>query len=74
MSDFWIGSRQTGQRLRESHLAFSAPDRGAVTAIYDAEVASGAEVLFEPRERPEFHAGYFAAFVRVPDGNYACHQ
>ena len=28
--DFWIGRRNTGEGFRESHLAFSAPDRPAV--------------------------------------------
>ena len=30
---------------------------------------AGAEVLHEPRVWPEYHPGYFGAFVRDPDGN-----
>jgi catechol 2,3-dioxygenase-like lactoylglutathione lyase family enzyme len=67
--DFWIGSRQTGDGFRESHLAFRAPDRDAVQAFFDTAVALGAEVLHEPRIWPEYHPGYFGAFVRDPDGN-----
>jgi hypothetical protein len=26
-------------------------------------------VLHQPRERPEYHPGYYAAFARDPDGN-----
>ena len=66
---FWIGHLTTGKGFRESHVAFGAPDRDAVQAFFDAAVAGGAEVLHEPRVWPEYHAGYFGAFVRDPDGN-----
>jgi len=67
--DFWIGPRQTGEGFRESHIAFVAPDRAAVRAFFDAAVATGAEVLHEPRLWPEYHPNYYGAFVRDPDGN-----
>ncbi len=67
--DFWIGPQTTGEGFRESHLAFSAPDRAAVRAFFAAARDAGAEVLHEPRLWPEYHPGYFAAFVRDPDGN-----
>ena len=67
--DFWIGQQTTGEGFRESHLAFRAPSRDAVVAFRDAAVALGAEVLHEPRVWPEYHAGYYGAFVRDPDGN-----
>ncbi len=66
---FWIGPFDSGDGFRESHLAFRAPSREAVIAFRDAAVALGAEVLHEPRVWPEYHPGYFAAFVRDPDGN-----
>ena len=69
MPDFWLGPHQTGEGFRETHLAFRAPDRAAVRAFFDAAVAAGAEVLHEPREWPEYHAAYYGAFVRDPDGN-----
>jgi catechol 2,3-dioxygenase-like lactoylglutathione lyase family enzyme len=77
MPDFWLGPHQTGEGFRESHLAFTAPDRAAVQAFFDAAVAAGAEVLHEPRVWPEYHPNYFGAFVRDPDGNNVeavCHQ
>ena len=77
MPDFWIGPHETGDGFRESHLAFTAPDRPTVHAFFDAAVAAGAEVLHEPREWPEYHPNYFGAFVRDPDGNNVeavCHQ
>ena len=69
MPDFWIGPHQTGEGFKESHIAFSAPDREAVQAFFEAAVAAGAEVLHEPRVWPEYHANYYGAFVRDPDGN-----
>ena len=67
--DFWIGQQTTGDGFRESHIAFRAPSREAVVAFRDAAVALGAEVLHEPKLWPEYHAGYYGAFVRDPDGN-----
>jgi len=67
--EFWIGSHETGEGFRESHLAFAAPDRSAVLAFVEAARAAGAEVLHEPRVWPEYHANYFGGFVRDPDGN-----
>ena len=77
MPDFWLGPRRTGEGFRESHVAFRAPDRAAVRAFFDAAVAGGAEALHEPRVWPEYHANYYGAFVRDPDGNNVeavCHS
>ena len=38
-------------------------------AFYDTALKLGAESLHEPRLWPEYHPGYFGAFVRDPDGN-----
>ncbi len=67
--DFWIGKFDSGEGFRESHIAFVAKDRAAVRAFFDAAVATGAEVMHEPRVWPEYHPTYFGAFVRDPDGN-----
>lgn len=66
---FWLGPLETGEGFRESHIAFTAPTREAVVAFRDAAVLAGAESLHEPRVWPEYHPGYFGAFVRDPDGN-----
>lgn len=66
---FWISRFDSGEGFRESHIAFSAPDRAAVRAFFDTAVAGGAEVLHEPRLWPEYHPTYYGAFVRDPDGN-----
>jgi len=67
--EFWIGPRSTGDGFRESHIAFTATDRSAVRAFFDAGVANGAEVLHPPRLWPEYHPNYYGAFLRDPDGN-----
>jgi len=75
--DFWIGEFNSGGGFRESHIAFVASDRATVRAFFEAAVAAGAEVLHEPRLWPEYHAEYYGAFVRDPDGNNVeavCHS
>jgi catechol 2,3-dioxygenase-like lactoylglutathione lyase family enzyme len=67
--DFWISVFDSGEGFRESHIAFQAADRAAVDAFFAAAVATGAEVLHEPRLHPEYHDKYYGAFVRDPDGN-----
>lgn len=75
--DFWLGKLDSGAGFREAHIAFVAPDRATVRAFFDVAVAIGAEVLHEPRVRPEYHPDYYGAFVRDPDGNNVeavCHE
>jgi catechol 2,3-dioxygenase-like lactoylglutathione lyase family enzyme len=77
MPDFWIGQLTSGDGFRESHIAFTAPDRAAVRAFFEAAMGAGAEVLHEPRLWPEYHPSYYGAFVRDPDGNNVeavCHH
>lgn len=69
MPDFWLGPHQTGAGFRESHIAFSAPDRATVDRFREAAIAAGAEILHEPRVWPEYHPNYYGVFVRDPDGN-----
>ena len=74
---FWLGPLAGGVPNREVHVAFQAADRSAVDAFFDRAVATGAEVLHRPRVWPEYHASYYGAFVRDPDGNNVeavCHR
>jgi catechol 2,3-dioxygenase-like lactoylglutathione lyase family enzyme len=66
---FWLGPLTTGEPNREIHIAFQAANRAAVRAFFEAAVAHGAPALHEPRVWPEYHATYYGAFVRDPDGN-----
>ena len=77
MPDFWLGPRTTGEGFREAHIAFVAPSRDAVREFCQRATDAGAEVLHPPREWPEYHPGYYGAFVRDPDGNNVeavCHR
>jgi catechol 2,3-dioxygenase-like lactoylglutathione lyase family enzyme len=68
--DFWIagGDAASGPN-REVHVAFSADSADAVRRWYATALELGAESLHEPRLWPEYHAAYYGAFVRDPDGN-----
>jgi catechol 2,3-dioxygenase-like lactoylglutathione lyase family enzyme len=62
---------ELAQRLddRELRVAFRAVGRKAVDAVHHAAVMAGVDVLHAPREWPEYHPGYYAVFVRDPDGH-----
>ena len=58
------------------HFSIQCADVAASAAFYDSVLAplGGARVMdfgvvVEPRAWPEYHPGYYAAFVRDPDGN-----
>ena len=68
-ADFWIGQQQTGDGFRETHIAFLAPDQAAVRTFFESALATGAQPLHEPQFWPQYHATYYGAFVRDPDGN-----
>lgn len=59
------------------HWCFRAPDRSSVRAFHAAGLANGGVDDGEPGLRPHYHHGYFAAFLRDPDGNRVeavCHR
>jgi catechol 2,3-dioxygenase-like lactoylglutathione lyase family enzyme len=66
---FWLGEQTTGGTQWEIHLAFTAASRSVVDTVHRAVQELGAEVLHEPKEWPEYHPGYYAVFMRDPDGN-----
>ncbi|CAN5760570.1 VOC family protein [soil metagenome] len=66
---FWLGVASDEVPNRQSHIAFQAESVEQVQAFFDAAVGLGLEPLHEPRFWPEYHAGYYGAFVRDPDGN-----
>ena len=64
---FWIG---TGDKHTPSvHVAFAAPDRKTVDAFYRAALAAGGADNGAPGLRPQYHPGYYGAFVLDPDGH-----
>ena len=51
------------------HLAFVAPTAEAVSAFHAAALVHGGTDAGVPGPRPRYGDGYFAAFVRDPDGH-----
>ena len=51
------------------HVAFAVAGRAAVERFHRTAIAAGARDNGAPGERPEYHPGYFAAFVVDPDGH-----
>ena len=64
--DFWIG---TNEERGATHVAFSARDRAAVEAFYEAATAAGGRDNGAPGVRSHYHENYYAAFVHDADGN-----
>ncbi|WP_313351891.1 VOC family protein, partial [Paracoccus sp. (in: a-proteobacteria)] len=64
---FWIGSGRVA--VAATHVALSAPDRATVDAFHAAALAAGGRDNGAPGLRPDYHPGYYAAFVLDPDGN-----
>lgn len=52
-----------------THVALLAPDRAAVDAFHAAALAHGGTDEGAPGPRPRYHAQYYGAYVRDPDGN-----
>jgi catechol 2,3-dioxygenase-like lactoylglutathione lyase family enzyme len=53
-------------------IAFSADDRATVDRFHAAALASGGSDEGKPGLRPHYHADYYGAYVRDPDGNKLC--
>ena len=51
------------------HIAFAAPSRTAVDRFHAAALSTGGVDEGPPGIRENYDAGYYAAFVRDPDGH-----
>jgi catechol 2,3-dioxygenase-like lactoylglutathione lyase family enzyme len=58
-----------GTPTQNLHLAFPAPDDATVDEFHRVAVAAGYRDNGAPGERPEYHAGFYGAYVLDPDGN-----
>jgi len=70
--EFWINQRNAMDRVADDsgvHICLRAPDTRAVDAFHAAAVKSGGASDGAPGPRKQYHDGYYAAFVRDPDGN-----
>jgi catechol 2,3-dioxygenase-like lactoylglutathione lyase family enzyme len=67
-----------GERPSENvHIAFGSADEATVDAFHRAATSAGYRDNGGPGERPEYHPGYYGAFVLDPDGNnieVVCHN
>lgn len=71
-SEFWINHRPDMTPLPSvhgTHIALRARDRSLVDAFHAAALAHGGTSDGAPGLRPQHGEGYYAAFVRDPDGN-----
>ena len=78
---FFYRSREPGEYSRDQtglqHLAFILPTRAGVHAVHDRAVLLGSQIVEVPREFPQYHPGYYAAFWRDPFGmviEAVCHR
>jgi len=53
-------------------VAFLASSRQQVDAVYELALANGGACEGKPGLRPEYHANYYGAYFRDPDGNKLC--
>ncbi len=70
--EFWINKRAAMERVADDsgvHICLRAPDTAAVDAFHAAALKAGGTSDGEPGLRPHYYAGYYAAFIRDPDGN-----
>jgi len=58
-----------GEPTEETHLAFDAKENATVDAFHRALTEAGYRDNGPPGERPQYHRGYYGAFVLDPDGN-----
>jgi catechol 2,3-dioxygenase-like lactoylglutathione lyase family enzyme len=63
---FWI---EQADESTSAHVAFRTEVRSRVDAFHAAALAAGGTDNGAPGERPQYHPGYYGAFVRDPDGN-----
>ena len=69
---FWISpmgnDKEDIGRARGVHFAFLAPNQQAVDAWYAKCIELGGMDNGKPGLRPEYHPGYYGAFIIDPDG------
>jgi catechol 2,3-dioxygenase-like lactoylglutathione lyase family enzyme len=71
-SELWLNLRAGAAPLpgdNGCHVALRASSMEAVNAFHDAALAAGGASDGAPDLRPQHGEGYYAAFIRDPDGN-----
>jgi catechol 2,3-dioxygenase-like lactoylglutathione lyase family enzyme len=70
--EFWLNVRSDMAPVAHDsgvHICLRARDRAAVEAFHAAALTAGGSSDGAPGARLEYSAGYYAAFIRDPDGN-----
>jgi catechol 2,3-dioxygenase-like lactoylglutathione lyase family enzyme len=70
--EFWLNKRRAMEEVAPEsgvHICLRAPDTAAVDAFHAAALKAGGTSDGAPGLRPHYYAGYYAAFIRDPDGN-----
>lgn len=67
--DLWLYKSGIATNPAPTHVCFTSPDRPTVDSFYAAALAAGGRDNGAPGLRPEYHPGYYGAFVLDPDGN-----
>lgn len=65
---FWINQRERPP-VNGAHLAFRGDSVEKIDAFYEAAMAAGGVDNGPPGQRPDYHPGYYGAFVFDPDAN-----
>jgi catechol 2,3-dioxygenase-like lactoylglutathione lyase family enzyme len=70
-SEFWLNHRPALVPDGNSglHVALRAPSTDAVDTLYHSALGSGGTCDGAPGLRSEYGEGYYAAFIRDPEGN-----
>lgn len=58
-----------GEPTQPAHLAFGVHGTDPVAAFHEAAIAAGYADNGPPGERPQYHPGYYGAFVFDPNGH-----
>ncbi|TXT06180.1 hypothetical protein VHUM_03653 [Vanrija humicola] len=70
MPAFWISDvKKRAAGTSDSHIAFAAGSAADVDAFYAAAIGAGATCNGKPGPRPQYHPGYYGAYVLDEDGN-----
>ena len=72
---FLIGRPFDGQPAAPGNGAMNAllaADRATVDAVHALALQHGGRCEGPPRPRPEYHASYYRAYFRDPEGNKLC--
>jgi catechol 2,3-dioxygenase-like lactoylglutathione lyase family enzyme len=70
--EFWLNHRPAMPKVAADtgvHVCLRARGAEVVDAFHRAALAAGATCDGRPGPRPEYAAGYYAAFIRDGDGN-----